>query len=233
MFSGSGLFRSGLKKMNYIDLFSGVGGFALGAYWAGMKFDNHYFSEVEPYAVELYQKRFPDAIPLGDITKHEEWDLPDGEYVITGGYPCQPFSTAARGRNNATDLWPYMRDVVYRLRPVFTVAENVSFEAIAQARADIGGQVYEISSAALGATDNRVRYWLLSNTNKNGKPLCAEYEEMASIRRIPKMARWQSDPGGMGMDARLPGRMDRLRGLGNAILPQIAELLFRQIKELL
>ena len=53
--------------LNYLDLFSGIGGFALGAYWAGMKFDNHYFSEVEPYAVKLYQERFPDAIPLGDI----------------------------------------------------------------------------------------------------------------------------------------------------------------------
>lgn len=51
----------------YLDLFSGIGGFALGAYWAGMRFEKHYFSEVEPYAVELYQKRFPEAIPLGDI----------------------------------------------------------------------------------------------------------------------------------------------------------------------
>lgn len=51
----------------YLDLFSGIGGFALGAYWAGMRFEKHYFSEVEPYAVKLYQKRFPDAIPLGDI----------------------------------------------------------------------------------------------------------------------------------------------------------------------
>ena len=53
--------------MHYLDLFSGLGGFALGAYWAGMRFDRHYFSEVDPYCVELYQQRFPDAIPLGDI----------------------------------------------------------------------------------------------------------------------------------------------------------------------
>ena len=52
-----------------------------------MKFENHYFSEVEPYAVELYQKRFPDAIPLGDITKQDDWNLPEGEYIITGGFP--------------------------------------------------------------------------------------------------------------------------------------------------
>ena len=54
---------------NYLDLFSGIGGFALGAYWSGLRFDNHYFSEVDPYAVKIYQQRFPDAIPLGDITK--------------------------------------------------------------------------------------------------------------------------------------------------------------------
>lgn len=73
--------------MNYLDLFSGIAGFALGAYWAGMHFENHYFSEVDPYCCELYRKRFPDAIPLGDITKQEEWNLPAGEYIITGGFP--------------------------------------------------------------------------------------------------------------------------------------------------
>ena len=55
--------------MNYLDLFHGIGGFALGAYWAGMKFENHYCSDIEPYCQELYAKRFPDSIQLGDITK--------------------------------------------------------------------------------------------------------------------------------------------------------------------
>ena len=56
-------------EMNYIDLFSGIGGFALGAYWAGMKFDNHFCSDIEPFTQELYKKRFPDSVQLGDITK--------------------------------------------------------------------------------------------------------------------------------------------------------------------
>ena len=56
-------------KRYFLDLFSGIGGFALGAYWAGLRFDKHYFSEVDDYAINLYQKRFPEAIPLGDITK--------------------------------------------------------------------------------------------------------------------------------------------------------------------
>lgn len=54
---------------NYIDLFHGIGGFALGAYWAGMKFENHFCSDIEPYAQKLYKLRFPDSIQLGDITK--------------------------------------------------------------------------------------------------------------------------------------------------------------------
>ena len=55
--------------MNYLDLFHGIGGFALGAYWAGMKFENHFCSDIEPYCQKLYKLRFPDSIQLGDITK--------------------------------------------------------------------------------------------------------------------------------------------------------------------
>jgi predicted DNA-binding protein YlxM (UPF0122 family) len=55
--------------MNYLDLFSGIGGFAYGAYLAGMKFDNHLCSDIETYCQKLYKLRFPDSIQLGDITK--------------------------------------------------------------------------------------------------------------------------------------------------------------------
>jgi site-specific DNA-cytosine methylase len=51
-------------KRYYLDLFSGIGGFALGAMWADMKFDGHYFSEVDEYAVNDYAKRFPEAVGL-------------------------------------------------------------------------------------------------------------------------------------------------------------------------
>ena len=51
----------------FLDLFSGIGGFALAAYWAGLRFDKHYFSEVDDYAIKLYQRRFPEAIALGNI----------------------------------------------------------------------------------------------------------------------------------------------------------------------
>jgi len=140
--------------MNYIDLFSGVGGFALGAYWAGMQFDNHYFSEVEPYAVELYQKRFPDAIPLGDIreidcekladtaSKGLERQKPEGErsgesglstecstWLITGGFPCTDISVAGKGagiiEGKQSGLWFEYWRIIRDLRPRYAIMENV------------------------------------------------------------------------------------------------------------
>jgi hypothetical protein len=76
--------------MNYLDAFAGIGGFALGAYWAGLRFDRHYFSEIDKYAESVYQKRFPDAIPLGDIQKihltgvDREVEYGDEQYITMG-----------------------------------------------------------------------------------------------------------------------------------------------------
>ena len=80
------------EKTYFFDMFSGIGGFALAAYNTGLRFDGHYFSEVDKYAVELYKKRFPDAIPLGDITEVDYEILPKGKWLVTGGFPCQPHS---------------------------------------------------------------------------------------------------------------------------------------------
>ncbi|MCE5190266.1 MAG: DNA (cytosine-5-)-methyltransferase [Actinomycetia bacterium] len=78
--------------MNYLDLFSGIGGFALGAYWAGWRFEKHYFSEIDPWCCKLYQQRFPDAVPLGDITKINGGALvedAEGYRVESGGVRIQ------------------------------------------------------------------------------------------------------------------------------------------------
>jgi DNA (cytosine-5)-methyltransferase 1 len=83
-------------KYYYLDLFSGIGGFALGAYWAGMRFHGHYFSEVDDYAIGIYKKRFPDAVPLGDVRNIRGKELPKGRWIITGGFPCQDISVAGK-----------------------------------------------------------------------------------------------------------------------------------------
>jgi site-specific DNA-cytosine methylase len=78
----------------FFDFFSGIGGFALAAHRAGLRFDRHYFSEIEPYPIQVYRKRFPNAVPLGDITKIngkelcKEWRKGEPARVImTGGFP--------------------------------------------------------------------------------------------------------------------------------------------------
>jgi site-specific DNA-cytosine methylase len=78
----------------YIDLFAGIGGFALAARWAKLRFDRHYYSEIKKYPVEVYQKRFPGAIPLGDITNIDgkalckEWRKGEpAQVIMTGGFP--------------------------------------------------------------------------------------------------------------------------------------------------
>lgn len=114
--------------MNYIDLFHGVGGFALAAYWAGMKFENHFCSDIEPYCVDLYKLRFPDSIQLGDITKIDTTKLPDGEWVLSGGFPCPDISIAGKREGLNGDksvLWfEYLR-IIRDLRPMFAIIENV------------------------------------------------------------------------------------------------------------
>lgn len=111
----------------FLSLFAGIGGFDLGAYWAGLRFDEHYFSEVDPYAIEDFQRRFPDAIPLGDVRKIDGKALADSmrsrcgkigiqrkkqddsgasggsvdcyscSSIIAGGFPCQDISCAGKG----------------------------------------------------------------------------------------------------------------------------------------
>ena len=80
-------------KTAFIDLFSGIGGFALGAYMAGLRFDRHFFSEIDEYAAQVYKKRFPNAIALGDIRKIDWSNLcketigEPAQVLVTGGFP--------------------------------------------------------------------------------------------------------------------------------------------------
>ena len=114
------------SKLNYVDLFSGIGGFPLGMHSAGWRVEKHYFSEIDPWCAELYQKRFPDAIPLGDI--RQITDLPKGDWVITGGFPCTDISIAGRKEGihaERSSLWFEMQRIIGMVRPRFAIVENV------------------------------------------------------------------------------------------------------------
>jgi DNA (cytosine-5)-methyltransferase 1 len=82
--------------MIHIDLFSGIGGFSLGLKMAGIEFERTYYSDIDKYANMVYAKNFPDAIPLGDVTKVDGKQFAGQDVMITGGFPCQDISQAGR-----------------------------------------------------------------------------------------------------------------------------------------
>ena len=104
------------------SLFSGYGGLdmAVGGELA-------WYSEIEPAACKILKQHNPGIQNLGDIKK-VNWSKVDPVDVITGGYPCQPFSQAGlrKGESDERHLWPFVRDAICELRPKYAVLENVS-----------------------------------------------------------------------------------------------------------
>jgi DNA (cytosine-5)-methyltransferase 1 len=266
----------------YLDLFSGIGGFALGAYWAGLRFDKHYFSEVEPYAVELYQKRFPESNYLGDIKSVNYSELPKGQWLVTGGFPCQPHSVAGKqqGSKDERDLWPECCRMLRELRPTVALFENVPGLFISdggqffnRVLSDISESGYAcewqvISAQDVGAPHLRKRVWIvaypefegleghrgntgqstLAESGNNGTDVSDTWNSRAIKRKrelqenqqnvsggddnrrgkeiIPGREWWATEPSVGRLAHGIPNRVDRLNGLGNAIVPQCAEMIF-------
>ena len=165
--------------MNYLDLFHGIGGFALGAYWAGMKFENHYCSDIEPWCQKLYAKRFPDSIQLGDITKIDTSKLPAGDWIITGGFPCQDISIAGKGagiHGERSGLWFEYWRIINDLRPRFAIMENVGMlvhrglREVLGSLAEIGydAEWQDIRASDVGAPHRRERIWIVAHANDAG-----------------------------------------------------------------
>lgn len=163
----------------FLDLFSGIGGFALGAYWAGMRFDGHYFSEVDEYAIRVYRQRFPDAIGLGDICKIRGADLPEGDWIIAGGFPCQDISVAGKGAGLAgarSGLWYEYARLIGELRPRFAIMENVGalvgrgLDAVLGSLAEIGydAEWQDIRASDVGAPHRRERIWIVAYPEGSG-----------------------------------------------------------------
>lgn len=113
--------------MNYLDLFSGIGGFALGFRRAGWTFDNHYFSEIDKNAISVYKRHFPEAVGLGSITGIKPEELGNID-VITFGFPCQDLSIAGKRKGlggSRSGLFFEACRLIGGLKPSIIVFENV------------------------------------------------------------------------------------------------------------
>jgi DNA (cytosine-5)-methyltransferase 1 len=262
----------------FLDLFSGIGGFALGAYWAGLRFDGHYFSEVDNYAIRVYQQRFPDAIGLGDIRKIRGQDLPKGDWITCGGFPCQDISVAGKGVGLAGErsgLWFEYARLIGEIQPQYAIMENVGalsfrgLDAVLGSLAEIGydAEWCDIRASDIGAPHRRERLWIVAyphnvgmerqgakfqtaRTGRTGKDVadtsskrlerrketilkeerwhsCTGYDKK-KIGSSWRNSQWDSEPDVGRVANGVPSRVDRLKCLGNSIVPQIAELIFSQ-----
>lgn len=153
--------------------------------------------------------------------------------ILTAGYPCQPFSSAARGRNSAPDLWPECLRIIRLVRPRWVVLENVPayrLEHIERSCRDLerdGYAVWPIDAAVEVRNHVRRRIWVVAHDDRKGEPQLPVDAEMAGIREAARC--WRGVPEPMEVDDGIPGRMAHMKAYGNAIEPWMAELIIRAV----
>lgn len=105
--------------------FSGIGGFDLAAEWAG--WTNVFNCDIDPFCRKVLKFHFPNAVQYEDIRTTDFTAWRDRIDVLTGGFPCQPFSVAGNRKGTGDDryLWPEMLGAVREIRPRWVVGENV------------------------------------------------------------------------------------------------------------
>ena len=164
-----------MKKLNHLDLFSGIGGFSLGLE-ATDYFETVAFCDFDPYCQKVLRKHWPWVTIYDDVKELNSERLSANGHtevdIITGGYPCQPFSIAGRqkGEQDPRHVWPEMFRLVKELRPTWVIGENVSghiklgLDTVLENLESEGysTRTFSISAASIGANHKRERVWTLA-----------------------------------------------------------------------
>lgn len=166
-----------MSRLTHGSLFSGIGGFDLAARWMG--WENLFHVERNPFCRKVLTHHFPNSKSFEDVTEFQTVNFRGSVSVISGGFPCQPFSNAGnrKGTKDARYLWPAMFRVIRELRPKFVVAENVrglclwnNGEVLNRVCMDLENEGYEIcplllGANAVGAPHERKRIFILAYSN--------------------------------------------------------------------
>ena len=266
----------------HLDLFSGIGGFALAARWNNIQTVG--FVEYEDYPRRVLSKQFPGVLLFGDIQDFDATPF-RGVDLITGGYPCQPFSQAGKrkGKEDVRHLWPEMFRVITQARPSWVLAENVAGHinlGLDEVLADLESEGYAtrtlvLPACAKNAPHRRDRVWIIAKSLDDTQSKRCEEQHLLRQRRSVSMrsstavadtstertqglrtsgieeshphagqevplcsyerigsSYWETEPNvGRVVDG-VSNRVDRLKGLGNAIVPQVAYEIIRCMKEI-
>ena len=235
--------------MKVLELFAGIGGIGLGLERTG-GFQVHWQVEIEPYSQKVLQKHWPDAYLHDDIKTFPPADLHCDADVIAGGFPCQDISTAGRGEGLDGDRSGLFFEVVRiakEIKPRWILLENVAallirgLDRVLIALAEIGydAQWHCLPAAALGAPHRRDRVFIVADTNSIRQSGSGEsvqsirakaFENWKTSQFRPKRfeSQWETEPGmGRVVDGVSCGvdRSERLKCLGNAVVPQVAQVM--------
>jgi DNA (cytosine-5)-methyltransferase 1 len=166
--------------MTHGSLFSGIGGFDLAAEWAG--FTNLFNCEWEEFPRKVLKHHFPNAEQYGDIKEFDATTFSGRIDILSGGFPCQPFSVAGqrKGTEDERHLWPEMLRVIGECQPRWVVGENVRglvnwsdglvLEACYSDLENLGYSVqsFIIPACATGAPHRRDRVWIVAHSDNFG-----------------------------------------------------------------
>ena len=263
-------------KLKHLDLFSGIGGFSLGLEATG-GFETVAFCDYDSYCQKILRKHWPWVTIYDDIKELNHEKLNSNGHtkidIVTGGYPCQPFSVAGRqqGEKDPRHVWPEYFRLIKELRPTWDIGENVSghvklgLDTVLENLESEGysARTFSISASSIGANHQRERIWIVANSgcswgsgsefqrkneNEIKKENANQFERSSSSsqsnmvysdsERLEKWesigenfsqeyqtligADWWSIEPDVGRVANgVPKRVDRLKSLGNSLVPHI------------
>ena len=240
--------------MNVLDLFSGLGGFSLAARRVGWTTIG--FSEVDEHCCQVLKKHWPDVPNYGDIRDINGYALKGPIDIITAGWPCQDISIAGKGAGldgERSGLYAESIRLIGEIRPRFAVMENVTAllsRGMGRVLGDLAEVGYDcewhcIPASAIGGIQNRDRVWITAypsgdgvqrlltrkDISQSGQGWSCRQEDLQQVYANPLGGNGWPEPLLCGSNGRVSNWVDRIRGLGNSIVPQIAEVIFQSIKE--
>lgn len=192
--------------MNHGSLFSGIGGFDLAAEW--MQWNNVFHCEKEKFCQQILKYYWPDAALHEDITKTDFTKYKNQIDILSGGFPCQPFSNAGERKGTADDryLWPEMLRAISEIKPRWIVGENVyglvnwnSGLVLDTIKTDLENLSYEvfppviIPACGLNAPHRRYRVWVIAHAHETGLQTERTEQQTTGFEQYRKLGTFTTD----------------------------------------
>lgn len=240
--------------LKMLSLFAGIGGIDLAAQWAGV--ETVAFCEKDLYCQKVLWKHWP-GVPIFDdvktLTKEALERAGIGTInIVAGGYPCQPYSLTGERKGEKDDraLWPFMFDRIQEIRPDWVVGENVAGHVslgLDEVLSDLesinyAAQSFIIPACSVGAYHKRDR--VITVAHPDSKRMEGSFTEAVLGKRILSFGQisqpfQDAERRFNTFESRLcrslhglPHGVDRVRALGNAVVPQQIYPFFAAIAEI-